>query len=826
MKNWIYLCGTALCMILHTTLATAANISGKVKDKDGQALVSVNIVLFKSDSITLVKSDLTNNKGSFDLSDIPEGSYLLKATYKGFETFESERINMAGDNVTIPDIILLEKHTALKEVQVTAQKPFIEVQADKIVVNVENSIVNAGSSAMEILQRSPGVNVDQNDNISLKGKQGVNVMIDGKITPMSGTDLANVLKSMPAGSIEKIELISNPGARYDAAGTAGIINIRTKKDKRMGMNGSVNAAYGQGVYPKVNTGFNINYRNKKVNINASYNYAYRYWFNHLMLDRRFLDTATGKQIFAYDQDNYAVFDFSNHIGSLGLDYTLSKKSTVGFSVNLGSNIFSPEADNDSRTLGPDDELIYNFKTIGRHQNNYSNYSANVFLRHSFDTTGKEISIDADYAGFQNQSNQNFITYYTSPDGSPYQPTYYMESDLRGNTQIRSIKADYTNPLKNNAKFETGFKSSYVTADNKPIFFDNQNGGTEANTFDSTRSNHFVYNEHINAAYVNANKEWTKWGLQLGLRAEQTIAEGEQKVSGQKFERNYTQLFPSLATQYHLTPIHDIGLTLSRRIERPNYQQLNPFKFFIDKTTYREGDPYLMPALSYSVELSHTYKQRFITTLTYNVTDRVITEVIQPAYDTIRNGSAFTDIDTVTVQTNKNLARMTFYGISGAYPIQITKWWTNVTNFNAYYARYEGFIANTNLNNGIPTFDINTTNSFVLPKDFSAELGLWYQARQVYGFMDLKPMWMLNAGIQKNLFDKRATIRFNAQDIFWKGYPSATSTYTGYKEFFVAERDTRQFTLSFTYRFGKKTVAPIRRRNGGAEEEKRRANTGT
>jgi hypothetical protein len=349
----------------------------------------------------------------------------------------------------------------------------------------------------------------------------------------------------------------------------------------------------------------------------------------------------------------------------------------------------------------------------------------------------------------------------------------------------------------------------VTADNEPLFYEKVNGEY---ALDTKRSNHFIYNENINAAYANYNREWDKWGMQLGLRAEQTNAEWEQKTTSQKYDTSYIQLFPSLAVQRHINAHNDLGLTLSRRIERPGYEQLNPFKYFIDKTTYREGYPYLKPAFSYSAELSHTWKQKFITTFTWSIVKNVISEVIQPSESE----------DSVTVQTNKNLRQMTFVGVSGAYPIQITKWWSNVTNFNVYYARYEGNLANTNLNSGRTTFDINTNNSFVLPKDFSAELGLFYQARQQYNFMDVKPNWMLNAGIQKNLFDRRATIKLAVQDIFWKGYPSAASAYTGYREDFVAERETRQASISFTWRFGKKTVAPVRRRSSGAEDEKRRA----
>ncbi len=808
----IYMLIALLACAVNTV--SAQTISGKITDEQSKPLAGTNVILLMPDNKTLVKSDMTNDEGGFVLDAIPAGEYILKVYLLGYENYTNP-VSVKTENINIPVISLKPKGNTLNEVAVRAQKPFIEVQADKIVVNVENSIVSAGSSGLDILARSPGVKVDQNDNISLKGKQGVNVMMDGKLMPMSGTDLANLLKSMPSNSIDKIELISNPGARYDAAGTAGIINIKTKKDQKLGWNGSVNASYGQGVYSKYGTGFNVNYRNKKFNAYVNYNYAYRLWFNHLKLNRRFLDTSKaeyGKKLFTYDQDNYALFDFKNNIASAGADYSISKNTTIGISGNYATNNFDPKADNASRALGSNDDVLYYFNTKGRHKNKYYNYSGNANLRHTFDTTGKELTVDVDYAAFGNQSNQSFVTTYTAPDGSSYLPNYYLKSDLSGNTQVRSVKADYSNPLRGDAKIEGGIKSSYVTADNEPLFYEQVNGNYE---LDTKRSNHFIYNENINAAYANTSKEWTKWGMQLGLRMENTNAEWEQITLKQKYDTSYVQLFPNLAVQRHLNKKNDIGLSVSRRIERPNYEQLNPFKYFIDKTTYRAGYPYIRPALSYNVELSHTFMQRFITTFTYNVTNNIIVEVIQPSDNE----------DSVTVQTNKNLKRMTFYGLSGAYPFQITKWWSNVTNFNVYYAQYEGNIANTNLNSGRPTFDLNTNNTFILPKDFSCELGFWYQARQLYGFMDVKPNWMLNAGIQKNLLNKRATIKANIQDIFWRGYPRATSNYTGYQEDFIAKRDTRQASISFTYRFGKRNIAPMRRRSGGAEDEKRRAGNG-
>ncbi len=802
----------ALTIALFTSfsmLAKTGGVSGKVTDKEGNPLTGVNVVVLTDSNKKLAKAEVTNEKGEYTLTPLSDGVYVLKATYFGYEPYSSEKIIVSGGDVVLPLITLNEKNNSLKEVTVQTTKPLIEIKADRIIMNVDNSIVNAGSSAMEVLARSPGVNVDQNDNISLKGRQGVQIWIDGKPSPVAGQDLANILKGMPANAIDKIELISNPGARYDAEGVAGIINIKTKKDQRMGMNGSVNGSYAQGIYPKYGGGFNLNYRNKKININSSYNYGNRTGFNHLMLYRQFYNG--NDRLYAYDQNNFTVFPMKTHNASVGLDYSVSKNTTIGTAISGSSGGYFSKANNFTNTEGEESSVkLYDFYTRGTNDNRWYNYAVNGFLRHTFDTTGKELSIDVDYAAYGNNSDQNFTTDYVDFDNNSANdiPKYVQSTDLNGLTQIRSFKADYTNPLKKDARFEIGAKSTYVTSDSDPKYYDKSSGTA---VLDMSRTNHFLYTENINAAYVNYNKEWTKWGMQLGLRMENTNAKGDQITMNKTFDTSYVQLYPSLAFTYHMLKEHDMNLTLSRRIERPNYDQLNPFKFFIDKTTYREGYPYLYPASSYSAELSHIFKQRFITTFTYSYALNHITEVIQPS-----------DVeDSVTVQTNKNIKHMTFIGLSGSYNTQVTKWWNNVSNINIFHAQYVGNIANTPLNNGSFALQLYTTNSFVLGKDMSAEVSLNYQGKQVYGYMDVNPVWSLNAGLQKNFFQKTLTVRLNVQDIFWRGYPSATSTYNDYKEDFVAERDTRQMSLAVTYRFGKKTVAPVRRRTGGAEDEKGR-----
>ncbi len=803
-----YLSVFLLSLLSLSAHARSGSVSGTIYDANSRPLPMVNLLLLRAADSSLAKTGISDDQGRYTIDPVADGSYLVKASRLGYEPAFSAPVTVDGGMAAVPDIRLQEQRKDMKEVTVRAQKPLIEVHADKIVMNVENSIVSTGSTALEVLQRAPGVNVDQNDNISLKGRQGVNIMIDGKLIPIQGADLANLLKGMPSGSIEKIEIISNPGARYDAAGTAGIINIRTKRDKRMGTNGSVTAGYTQGIYPKYNGGFNLNYRGKKVTVYANYNYGRRIGINELFLYRRFLenDAITG----IYDQHNFAKIRFENHTASAGMDYVLSSRTTVGAIFTGGGFSTRLHGDNQSRVLDAAGEPTYLFNTQTDNHNNWRNYGLNLNLRHQLDTAGRELSVDADYARYTGNNYQDIYTTYFHTDGSFMKPDYHLYGELNGHTDIRSLKADYTHPLKSGTRLEAGFKTSFVTADNDPAFYDRSGGG---NRYDSSRSNHFIYHENINAVYVNANKDWKQWSVQLGLRGEQTIANGHQLVDDTRFDRNYFQLFPSLALTRHLNAAHDLGVTLSRRIDRPNYRQLNPFKDYLDVSSIHQGNPYLNPALTYAVELSHTFKNRFITQVSWSRTTDVITQVIQP------------EANQITIVTDKNLATNSVYSLSGTYPFQPFKWWSSTNSINAFYSHFEGDLANTPLSDGTPAFSVSTQNTLTLPRNWTAEASGWYQSEQRYGYMFLHDMWALNFGFQKAFLDKKATLRLNVTDIFWRQNPEGESNFRDYREDFIVRRDSRTAGVSFAYRFGNRSVAPVRRRMRGAEDELRRAGGG-
>ncbi|MEP7323250.1 MAG: outer membrane beta-barrel family protein, partial [Saprospiraceae bacterium] len=790
----------------------SGNISSKVVNEKNLSISGASVMLLSKNDSTLVKMALTNEEGIFEFEGIKQGEYLLTIREIGMETYYSSPISITNQTQQIkaPVIQLHASAVQLNEVVIKSNKPFIERQLDKLVVNVENLISAAGSSIFEVLEQSPGVVIDQNDNISLKGRQGVIVMINGKPSGIAGKDLANYLRGLPSNTVQKIELITNPSARYDAAGNAGIINIVMKKDQRIGTNGTISLNYGQGKYPKTGQGLTLNHRTKKLNLFASYNYSYRQAFSHLTLYREFLEQGILDGV--YDQDNYIRFIFGTHTARAGIDYNLSKNTTMGIVTSGLTNRFNSNGNTHTDVLNAKEIMESYNNNSSKSSDRLKNYSANLNIKHVIDSTGKELSMDLDYAQYENKSDQHFSTEYFNPDASVLSPPYLLQGDINGKLSIKSIKVDYVHPLSHQAKIETGFKSSVVTADNDLKYYDQSSGSA---VYDPSQSNHFLYHENINALYINVSKELQKVNFQLGFRAEQTNPEGNQITSQQKFDSSYINLFPSMALNYTISKKHEVGISISRRLDRPSYRQLNPFKFFINNTTYSEGNPYLRPQYTYAVELSHTFNQKIITSFSYSQTTQNITEVIFPA----------AGLEKITIQSNRNLARFDYYGMNLTLPIQIASWWNSVNNMNAYFGHYTGYLANTNLSRGNFNFNINCNNSFVIGKGWSAEFTGVYRAPEVYGFMKVQGYGFASAGIQKSLFANRGSLKLNITDLFYSNNTSARTDFRDYAETFKVNRDTRVANVAFTYRFGNTKVPGAKRRTGGAEEEKQRAGNG-
>ncbi|MBO6184165.1 MAG: TonB-dependent receptor [Chryseobacterium sp.] len=784
------------------TVSQTYSLSGNI---DSDKINQVEINLFNSEN-KLVKTEIADQSGKFTFNDLTNGNYFIQINKNGSSVYKSEAVSLA-ENTDLATIHLNEK--TIEAVTITKAKPYIERQEGKMILNVENSIAATGTSAFEVLEKAPGINIDGSDNISLRGKGNLLVQIDGKNTPMTGTDLANYLRGIPSSSVEKVEFITNPSAKYDAAGTS-IINIKLKKDQRKGTNGSLSTSLGTGKYIKNNNNFSINHRNKKVNIFANYGFAYREFYNHLVLDRNFYNDS-GNFEKAYLQDNYLKFNFRNHIAKAGMDYYINDNNILGFSTGFVSNRFDPRGDNSSLVLGSNQLPESTFTSQNRSKDHWKNASFNLNYKYKIDSLGSELTTDLDYINYSNTSLQNFDTRNYAINGA-LTDFDILKGDINGNLNIYSLKSDLSKHLKNNWKIETGIKTSFVKADNDMQFFDATSGFP---VIDQNKTNHFIYEENINALYGNVSKKWNKFSAIFGLRAENTNVTGNQITTNQVNKKNYTQLFPSAVFSYDLNEKNNIELNFSRRITRPSYNQLNPFKFYLDPTTYKAGNPDLNPQTTMNYEFTYSLQNKYFATFSYSKTSDNITDVLKP---TVENGNI------VVVQINDNLSSASYLGLYFIAPVKVTKWWDMNNSANFYYGSYTGNIADTYIKNqGNFTFNVNSINSFKLGNGFTAELTGNYRAREVYAYMDLKPNWYLNIGAQKK-FKNNSTLKFSFNDIFFTSNPEARNVYSNYIENFVVRRETRVATLSYTYNFGSsKNGQP--RKTGGADDLKQRIGNG-
>jgi iron complex outermembrane recepter protein len=791
-------------------------ISFTITNEQKAPIEAATAELLRSQDSALIKTSLSDNSGLAEFENIPFGSYLIRITAVGSVLQYTNAFSLDQASANLPAITMAAKaNTQMQGVTVSAKKPFIQKLNDRIVVNVDNSIVSAGSSALDVLERSPGVTVDQNDAISLRGRAGVIIMIDGKPSALSGADLANYLRGLPSNAIERIDIITNPSAKYDAAGNSGIIDIRMKKDQRLGTNGTLTAGYGQGIYPKGNTGTTFNYRNKAVNVFGNYNYSYRKFLNHLFINRNFYDNGVFKG--SDDKDNFASMNFKTHTARVGADFFPSKNTIIGFVVNSNFNKFGRRAD--IKTMVNDEAFQpdYRFQGISTNNDHFSNTVANINFKQKLDSNGKELTADVDYGVFSSNSLTRTSSYFFELDGSKRNEDEILDGDQDGTLTLKTAKVDYVNPLRKGARFELGAKTSYVSSDNDAKFYNVYPTGSEV---DDDKTNRFFYKEYNNAGYLNFSKEFKKFNLQLGLRGEHTKIETRQVKGDKRFNNDYFQLFPSAFFNYKPTEEKTIGASVSRRIDRPGYSQLNPFLFQIDATIYATGNTYLKPQTTWSYELSYTLKNLNFTlgySHTMNPQSSVLTRIenIDPNFPTGGKN--------ITVQIPVNLTSSDYFGFTAAAPIRLTRWWNMVNNFEVFYNKFYGNLGGVQPGDGKPAANIRTNNSFTFKKGWSAELNANLNTGGRHGYMVLDPQWGVAVGAQKTIMKGKGTLRFNMTDIFWTNLPKARVEYKGsYVENWHADRDSRVANLSFTYRFGNSKVQQARKRSTGSEEERQRA----
>lgn len=798
-------------LVLHSPIfaqTLAGKVTGKSIDETGKPIEFANVTLHRATDSTFVKASISDETGKFELDNIAEGNYHLKVSHASFKNFKSQSFLISAENPTInlDNIILKSNSNALKEVVVTKEKQFIERKLDKIIVNVENSIVSAGNTVLDVLERSPGVMVNQESSINLKGKSGVIVMIDGKPTPLSGTDLIVYLKSVPAANIQTIELITNPSAKYDAAGNAGIINIKFKKDQKQGFNGSATVNWSQGIYFKPSASINLNVRDKKWNFFGSHSVANPVNFTYFFINRKFFD-ANQNLTSTFEQISHTKHPGTNNNSRIGADFYANEKTVIGVMANGNWSNFDRNGKTDATITNPDGSLDYTTKTKISSDEDRFNGFANLNFKHSFNTSGKEITADIDYGKFDAKTVQDVRNLNANPDGSVISDTA-LATDQTGNIIVKSIKTDYAHPFSEKMKLEVGLKSSLVTSDNDVKFYNVENGEP---ILDNTKSNHFIYEENINAAYSSFAKEMEKWDFQAGLRMEHTKTNGKQLATGEQFSRNYVTFFPNIVVNRKFSENNSLSFAYSKRIDRPTYRQLNPFRVFVDSYTYVVGNPTLNSVITHSFELNHTFMGKYITTLSYTRSKESITDIFVQDDDT-----------RISYQIPANIQDFEQFNLGIYIPFRYKKILSSTLSGAVYLNRYSSPLQGGNLQQDFTSWDVNLNNNFTIGKGWAAELSGFYQSRMVWGLFYIKNLAQVSAGIQKVSNDKNSIFKLNISDIFLTNHIAVDVKYQNQDFYTDRTWDSRVVTLSYTYRFGKNTVSKARQRTTGVEDEKRRA----
>jgi len=779
--------------------AKAQTLSGIITDELQQPLPFVNVLL-NDTSGNLIKATITAENGTFKIVDLADSDYVINVSFVGFTTIIRE-ITISGSTLDLGSLVMQEATEQLDAVTIIAEKPIIQVEPDKTVFNVAATVGSAGVNGLEIMRKAPGVRLDNNDAIIVEGKSGVLIYIDGRQSYLQGNDLTAFLQSLQADTIESIEIITQPSAKYDAAGTAGIINIRLKREKGLGTRGSISSTLTVGDYARTTNSLSITSRLKKWNIYGSYS-------NYIGRSTGFLNLyrVQGDKIF--DAQTDSEFDgFSNNF-QVGADHMITTKNTIGAVVSLNTN------DSDSRSSSvtpiinrPTQTIDSILRAPNSSESTIQNFNANVNYRYQ-DTTGVALSADLDYGRYTRDRFNNQPNIYSSPEGETLNSIITKQVTP---IQIRILagKIDYEQKI-GNGTFEIGAKASQVRTDNTFNFFDVVNDESLLNI---NRSNQFDYDEKIYAAYVKYNFSAEKWKFQAGLRSETTDSQGdlsaqnESDTQDESVSRNYTDLFPSAGITYQANQNNTLALLYSSRIQRPNYQDLNPFEYQLDELSFRRGNPFLQPQYTDNVKLSHTYKYTLTTSLSYSYISDFFAQVTEAVGEN-RN-----------FLSTRNVADQEVYNLSISYPFKINEWWRAYANvygsYSTYTATNPAFISTSQ-----ETFGFYAQNTFMLPKKLSVEVSGWYSSPSIWGgTYETDALGSLNIALQKTW--QHWTAKITVNDLL---YTIPWSGTTQFGNLFIdgsGGSDSRNINFYVQYSFGNSDVKNNRKRDGSSEDEKGR-----
>lgn len=775
------------------------NVDGKVINSEGNAVDFATVALKSAADSSLIKVEMTDLDGAFVLVDLKPSDYIIEVSFLGYENYMTS-ISVKSNNITIPEITLVNSSMELDEVTVTAQRRMVEVRPDRTVFNVQGTVNSAGENALDLMRKAPGVLIDNNDNITVMSRSGTLIYIDGKRLPLTGDDLSAYLKSLTSEQIDRIDIITNPGAKYEAQGNAGIIDIRLKKAENEGINGSVSATGSKGRYYKGNLGATGNYRNKSMNVfaNAGYN-AGDNW-NELI----FKNFQNG---FLIDENNQLLRRENSVNYRLGTDYFINKNSTIGFLYSGQYADYDVEGNNTSNISGINTQNIVDSVLIAKNETLAGRLQNTFNINYVYNKDKTSLNIDLDYGRFDN-------------DASTFQPNQYFNQ--QGGTLLSENNVRYTTPVKidiatakldyefqyGKSSIGVGGKFSKVITDNTFKFSNIIDGNDVQN---DRRSNLFNYDESVSAGYVNLARPFSQFiNFTAGLRAEYTNAVGELTAFADDLQEDpvtfdYISFFPSLGITYSKNPMHNWAFNYGRRINRPDYNVLNPFREQLSELSFSNGNPFLRPEIVNNVELGYTFAYMYNVKVGYSLTTDQITRLIGP--DEIDPRAGFISYD--------NLATQETYSINFSAPIQIQKWWNAYFNINAAYinnqADYgDGGIVDVQAG----TYTVFSQQTFNLPSKWRLELSGFYSGPGVWGgVFRYNPTHGINVGLQRKFFKDQVNLRIAFNDITYSNGWDGVSEFNGLRGEGQGNYDSRRGTISINYSFGNSKVKSRNRKTG-------------
>lgn len=796
-------CLTLLFLSVLVSLQSLAQqyIRGTVTDNSRTVLPFTTVVVQSLPDSNIVFTALSDSSGSYRLAVNQLPHYLVRAVAAGYE-IQSHEMDRAADSVVTIDFSLKPtSQTKLKDVTINASKPLVERKIDRTVFNVENSASTIGADGLEALRKAPGVRVT-NNVISIAGKSTVNVLLNDKLIQLSGEELASLLKSIPADNIARIEVITTPPARYEASGNAGLINIVTKKNLQNGLNGNTTISYMQRTSNAAGFNANLNYRHNKLNV-FGYGNAYRAnAMPYLSIVTKYTDQQWEQHS---DVTNKNVFNRFQ----VGADYNLTPQSILGFLYTRGNggDQYTGDAVITSQGRNLHTGLIDSFIVTHAHtQDRGLRNVGNLNYEWKIDSNGRKLNADIDYFTRTNKAHRNLTTGNFFSDGTP---TGSNETSRTSGTQlvdIRSGKVDVTWPTAF-AAFSFGAKVQFIHNTSDNLF---ENLVDSVYQMDPGKTNQFDYRENTQAVYISAQKNWGKWELQAGLRGEYTQTKGYSSTLNQTNRNDYFKLFPTLYIQYRPDEDHSYNINYSKRIQRPDFWDMNPFRSYFTATSYSQGNPFLQPSFSNNIEASVVLQSNYTFTVYANFVNNLNTRV--SFIDTVNKAYSFNMANVGTTQR---------YGVSASATLHPFKWWDCLLTGNGFYALFSsGFYGDGRKAYSKPAFNVETSNTFNLnkKKTIVAELNFVYNSTLLDDFDILNQNTSLSAGIKAMMLQKKLILAMNVFDAFRSERTRLENQYNGTSQ--DNYWDERAVRIALTWKFGNSKVKEKRERQTGSGDESR------